>query len=82
MKDWDSEVRISVTSESFSSIMDVQLNVLKYAQLRQLAELLVLSLTGLRNTRVIIPSQQLASRLPRVLYSQSHIQSQDEAEVS
>ena len=62
-----SEVQISVTSESVSLIMDVGLNVLKYPQLGQSAELLVLSLTGLRNTGVIIPSHQLATRLPRVL---------------
>lgn len=50
------KVQISVTSESVSSIMDVKLNVLKYPQLGQLAELLVLPLTGLRNTAVTIPS--------------------------
>lgn len=66
-KEWYSEVQISVTSESISSIMDVKLNVLKYPPLGQLAELLMLSLTGLRNTGVIIPSHQLARWLPSVL---------------
>lgn len=49
-----SEVQISATSRSVSLIMDVKLKVLKYPQLGQLAELLALSLTGLRNTEVII----------------------------
>lgn len=71
VKNWYSEVKISATSKSVSSIMDEKLNVLKYPQLGQLAELLVLSLTGLRNTGVIIPSHRQGSRIPRVSRSQS-----------
>lgn len=60
-----------LTSDSVSSIMDVKLNTLKYLPLGQLEELLMLSLTGLRNTGVIIPSHQLARWLPRVSSSLS-----------
>lgn len=45
--------------------MDVKLNVLKYPQLGQLAELLVLSLTGLRNTGVTIPSTAAGKQDPQ-----------------